>query len=99
VQRLSGQQPGVDVRAQRSEPPRRGLSPVVDDDLVRNLEQRELDGAHRPVWHHERAGVDPLGPQQRLRALEARGLDDDVGAADARLPVVRHDHGCAHVLP
>ena len=45
-----------------------------------------------PYGHHQRAGLDPLRPQQRLRPLEPRRLDDDVGAAHDRLPVVADAH-------
>ena len=82
----------LDVGAQRAERPAAALAPVVDDELVHDVGQRELDGAHRAVRDHQRARLDPLRPQQRLRALEPRGLDDDVGAAHDRLPVVAHDH-------
>ena len=82
---------GLDVGAQRAERPRRALAPVVDHQLVHDVGQRQLDRAHRAVGHDQRAGLDPLGAQQRLRALEPRGLDHDVGAAHARLPVVGDD--------
>ena len=74
------------MRAQRPERPGVGLPPVVDDDLVHDLEQPELDRADGPVWHHERAALDPFGLQQRRRLGQPRRLDDDVGAPDALLP-------------
>ena len=90
VQRLLGELARLDVGAQRAERPAAALAPVVDDELVHDVGQRELDGAHRAVGHHQRAGLDPLGPQQRLGPLEPRGLDHDVGAAHDGLPVVAH---------
>ena len=85
------QQALVDVAPQRAERARAGLAPVVHDDLVHAVEQVELDRAHRPVRHHQRAGLDPGRPQQRLRRPQAARLDHDVGAAHARLPVVDGD--------
>ena len=97
VQRLARQHARVHVRAQRAEPARRGTGPSRRRRPCRRCRQRELDGAHRPVGHDERAAADPLGAQQRLGLLEPRRLDDDVGAAHARLPVVGHDDRRAEV--
>lgn len=48
---------------------------------------RYFDRAHRAVGQDQRATLDPLGLQQRLRFRQPRGLDDDVGALDATLPI------------
>src|SRR5262249_13160949 len=74
VQGLLGQAARLDVRPQRAERPGAALAPVVDHQLVHDVRDAELDGAHRPVRHHQRAGRDPLGAQERLGPLEARGL-------------------------
>ena len=76
---------------------RLALAPVVDDELVHDVGERELDRAHRAVGHDERAALDPLRPQQRRGLRQARGLDDDVGAAHARLPIVGRDHRLAEI--
>ena len=86
VQRLLRQLARLDMGAQRAERAAAALAPVVDDELVHDVRERELDRAHRPVGHDQRAGLDPLGAQQRLGLLEARRLDHDVGAAHDRLP-------------
>jgi len=61
---------GVDVLPQRAERAGPRLAPVVDDDLVHHVGERQLDGAHGSVRDHETARLDPLRPQQRLGALE-----------------------------
>src|SRR5579862_9929370 len=66
------------------------LRPVVDDDLVHDVGERELDGAHRSVGDDERAFSYPGRLQQRLRLAQTRSLDDDVGAFDAGSPIVGH---------
>ena len=59
---LFGQLPCVDVRAQRAERQALpALAPVVDDDLVHDVGQRELDRAHRAVGDDQRAVLDPCG--------------------------------------
>jgi hypothetical protein len=81
VKRLLAEPAGIDVCA-RSAPklPEPALTPVVDDDLVHNVRERELDGAHRPVRDHETARLDPAGQQVRLGPLEPRCLHHHVRA-------------------
>ena len=67
------------------------LAPVVHDDLVHDVGERELDGAHRAVGNDAGALLDPRRLQLRLGLFEPRRLDDDVGAAHARLPVLGDD--------
>ncbi len=98
VQRPLGEAPLVDMRAKRAELPGSALAPVVDHHLVHHVGERQLDRAHRSVGDDERAGLDPARPEERLRALEARRLDHDVGAAQALLPALGHAHRLAEVL-
>src|SRR4051794_35032575 len=83
--------PAIDVCAQRAELPGPRLAPVVDDDLVHDVGQRELDRAHRPVRNDKAARLDPAREQLRLGALESGRLDHHVRAAQALLPCL----GCA----
>src|SRR5882757_7331410 len=92
MQRRLGELPRLDMGAQGPEHPTLALAPIVDDELVHDVGERELDRAHRTVGHDEGALLDPLGLQERRRLVETRGLDDDVGAADAALPILGHDH-------
>jgi hypothetical protein len=74
--------------SQRAELPGTALPPVVDDDLVHHIGERELDSTHRSVGDDEAAGLDPTRLEVRLGALEARCLDHHVGAAQAILPAL-----------
>ena len=88
MQRLLRELAGLDMRAQRTELAGAALAPIVHHDLGHDVGEVELDRAHGAVGHDERARLDPLGLEQRRRLLKTRGLDDDVGAADAALPIL-----------
>ena len=47
----------IDVRAEAAELTGPALAPVVDDDLVHDVGERKLDGAHRAVGYDERAAA------------------------------------------
>jgi hypothetical protein len=66
VQGLLGELALFYVLPQRSQPTVATLAPVVDDDLVHDVGEGELDGAHGPVGHHQCAGFDPFGLELRL---------------------------------
>jgi histidine ammonia-lyase len=76
------------VRAQRAELSGTALPPVIDDDLVHHIGERELDSAHRSVRDDEAARFDPTRLEVRLGALEAGRLDHHVCAAEAILPAL-----------
>ena len=100
MQRLLGELAGLDMRAQAAELAALALAPIVDHELGHDVRQRQLDRAHRAVGHDEGARLDP----RRLQAaasgsVEARGLDDDVGALDAGLPILGRDDGLAEIAP
>src|SRR4051794_13812614 len=97
MQRRLGELPRLDMGAQGSEHAALALSPIVDDQLVHDVGQRQLDRAHRAVRDDETALLDPFGLQERRWLLEARGLDDDIGVAQAALPILGHDHRLAEV--
>src|SRR5258706_6596060 len=80
-----------DVRAQAAERSRLALSPVVDDDLVHDVGQRQLDRTHRAIGDDQRTALDPRRLEERCRSLEPRSFDDDVSATHAALPVLRRD--------
>src|SRR4029453_17434933 len=61
MQGLLRQLAGVDMRAQAAERAALALAPIVDDELVGDVGQGQLDGAHRAVGHDEAGGLDPLG--------------------------------------
>ena len=92
VQRLRGQQPCPHLRPQRAEGVvGSALAPVVDDDLVERVEDVELQAcssSHTGIRSEHVA--EPLRAQDRLRPLEPRRLDDDVGAGDGLLDRLRH---------
>jgi hypothetical protein len=87
----------LEHRPQRAEAPRARLAEIVHQELVGDVRHADVDRAHRAVGHDERALRDPFRAQQRPWLDEARGLDHDVGAAHAALPVLRHHHALAEV--
>ncbi len=68
-----------------------GLAEIVHHPLVDDVGQVLLDHAHGAVGHDQRTLLDPGVLQHRRRRFEPRGIDDDVGALDAGLPIVGGD--------
>src|SRR5258708_3587659 len=87
MQGLLRQLAGVDMGPQAAERTALALAPVVDDELLGDVSERQLDGAHRAVGDDERRRLDPFGLEQRFRRHQPRRLDDDIGAFDAGAPV------------
>src|SRR5579883_1914861 len=98
MERRFGQLAGLYMGAQAAELAALALAPIVNDELDHDVGQRQLDGAHRPVRHDKGARLDPRRLQERRRLGEARGLDDDVSALDASLPILCGNHGLAEFL-
>src|SRR6516165_3658282 len=73
------------------------LPPVIDHQLVHDVSQRQLDGAHGTVGHHKRTALYPRRLQQRRRLEQPGGLDHDVGTFDAALPILGRDDRLAKV--
>ena len=69
----------LDMRAQAAELAALALAPIVDDELGHDVGQRQLDRAHGAVGHHQRAGLDPGGLQQRC-GLERREASTTISA-------------------
>ena len=85
------EQPCPDVRSQRAEAVvLRALPPVVDEHLVHPVQDVELERAHRPVRHEQRAFLEPRGTQDRLGCREPGCLDHDVRAFDGLAHGVDH---------
>ena len=83
---------------QRPELPTLALAPVVHNEFGHDVGQAQLHRAHGPVRHHQSAGLDPFGFQQRCGLAQARGLNHNVGARHGVLPVVTHPHRLTQIL-
>src|SRR3954452_20501601 len=97
MERVFFEPAAIDVRAQRAERSRTALPPVVDDDLVHHIGERDLDRTHRSVRDDEAAGLDPPRLEVRLGAFEARRLHHHVGSAQATLPALGGPHRLSQV--
>jgi hypothetical protein len=78
------------MAAQRAEPARLRLPPVVDHHLVHHVEQVEFHRADGAVGDDEGARPDRGGPQQRRGFGQPRRLDQDVRAVEDVLRGVGH---------
>src|SRR5947207_1962753 len=85
------------MRPERAKRTGAELAQIIDHDLVHDLGERELERAYRAVGDDERAFVHPLGLEQFLASFETRGLDHDVGALKAALPVRGDDDPLAEI--
>ena len=65
---------GLDMRTQAAELAALALAPIIDHELCHDVGQRQLDGAHGAVGHHERTRLDPGGLQKRRRLRTAARL-------------------------
>src|SRR5882757_65620 len=97
VQRRLRELGRLHVRAQRAELAGFALTPIVDDDLVHDIGERELDRAHRAIGYDEGACLDPRGLEHRCRLGEPRCLAYDIRALDTRAPVLRRPHRLAEI--
>ena len=88
VQRLLRQLARADVRAETAELAAFfALPPIVDDDLIHYIGQRDLIGTDGTVGNDKVARTHPCGPEQGLRLHQAGRLDHNIGALKTLLAV------------
>ena len=91
VQRLAGQCARAQVGSQCAELARLRLPPVVDDDLVDDVEQVGVERADRAVRDQQGAGREQVGGHQRRGLDESGRLHRDVGAVEGLGDALGHD--------